>query len=66
MKSQLGSSDLGFYGYNFFEDRGDPVILNSVWHFGDTMDDIDSLFPDLTTFRRHHLESFQFQKLWNR
>ena len=55
MRFQLEPPDLGFYGYNFF--GGDPVILNSVWHFGDTVDHLDSLFTDLTTFWRHHLES---------
>ena len=62
MTYQLGPSDLGFYGYgfygyNFFGDRSDPVILNNVWHFGDSMDDIDSLFTDFTSFRHQHLES---------
>ena len=58
MQSRVEPPDLGFYGYNFF--GGDPVILNSVWHFGDTVDSLDSLFTDLTTFRGHHLESYQF------
>ena len=59
MRSQLEPPDLGLYGYNFFGTPvgRDPVILNSVWHFGDTVNTLDSLFTDLTTFRRHHLES---------
>ena len=58
MRSQLEPPDLGFYGYNFFE--GDAVILNRVWHFGDSVESLDSLFTDLTTFRGRHLESFKF------
>ena len=59
MRSQFEPPDLGLYGYNFFNtavDR-DPVILNSVWHLGDTVNTLDSLYTDLTTFRRSHLES---------
>ena len=57
LRSQPESLDLGFYGYNFFDGKGDPVILNNVWHLGDTLDDIDSLFTDFTSFRHQHLES---------
>ena len=55
--SQPETLDLGFYGYNFFDGKGDSVILNTVWHLGDTLDDIDSLFTDFTSFRHQHLES---------
>ena len=59
MNSQFEPRDLGLYGYNFFGAHvgRDPVILNRVWHFGDTVNTLDSLFTDLTTFRRSHLES---------
>ena len=59
IRSQLESPDLGLYGYNFFDvtDGRNPVILNSVWHFGDDANTIDSFFTDLTTFRSRHLES---------
>ena len=55
-----GTSDrLGFYGYNFFQPTtgGDTAILNLVWHFGDKLETIESLFTDLSTFRGHTLES---------
>ena len=55
-----GTSDrLGFYGDNFFQPTtgGDTAILNLVWHFGEKLETIDSLFTDLSTFRGHTLES---------
>ena len=57
--SQSKHPDLGFYSYNFFHSTvgGNPAILNHVWHFGDTVDDHNSLFTDLKTFHNHNLES---------
>ena len=56
---RIGIGNLGFYGYNFFQPttEGDDAILNSVWHFGDKLETLDSLFTDLSTFRGHTLES---------
>ena len=52
------TSDLGFFGYNFFQKNGeDAAILNSVWHFRDTVETLDSLFTDLSTFQGHTLAS---------
>ena len=56
-----GTTDLGFYGYNFFRlassDR--VAILNFVWHYGDTLESLESLFVDLSTFHGHPLASIK-------
>ena len=56
-----GNTDLGFYGYNFFrlESSGGVAILNFVWHYGDTLESLESLFVDLSTFHGHPLASIK-------
>ena len=55
-RMEFDPTALGFYGYNFF--GGDPpVVMNSVWHLGDNLDDLESLFTDLSTFQGHTLVS---------
>ena len=53
------TSDLGFFGYNFFQSNigGDLTRLNLVWHFGDTLDTLESLFTDLSSFQGHTMVS---------
>ena len=55
------TTDLGFYGYNFFrlKSNGGVAILNSVWHYGDTLESLESLFVDLSTFHGHSLASIK-------
>ena len=57
MKSPFEQPSFAFYGYNFFDlsSGRDPVILNSVWHFKDTIKTLESLYTDLSSFRRRHL-----------
>ena len=57
MKSRFEQPSFGFYGYNFFDMSSglEPVILNRVWHFKDTVKTLDSLYTDLSSFRRRHL-----------
>lgn len=59
LMSQQDPPRLGFYNYNFFGPSidNDLAMLNSVWHFGDMVINLDTLFADLTTFRGHHMES---------
>ena len=60
ISQQDESVQLAFYNYNFFlptnrTNENDVAVLNSVWHFGSTVDNLDRLFNDFRTFSGHHM-----------